>query len=92
MDDEDKAHLAAVIAEELEDCIGIATEEDRELTARVLVARIETTLRMLGWRAPADYDRIREWASMTANLPEHHINRDVLTSHLIELSDILHGR
>ncbi len=91
MDDEDKGRLAAVIAAELEDSVGIATEDDRDLTARVIVARIESTLHSLGWRPPADYDRILEWSSATARIPEHHINRDVLTSHLAELSDILHS-
>jgi hypothetical protein len=89
MDEEDKERLAEAIAEELEDSIGIATAEDRDLTARVLVARIESTLRHMGWRPPADYDRIRDWATMTANIPDHHINRSVLLSHLAELRNIL---
>jgi len=92
MDDEDRKELADVIAAELEDSVGIATADDRDLTARVIVARIESTLHYLGWRPPADYDRIREWSASTARIPEHHINRDVLTSHLAELSAILNGQ
>jgi hypothetical protein len=51
MDDADKEELAGVIAAELADSAGIATGEDRDLTARVLVARIESTLRHMGWRS-----------------------------------------
>ena len=89
--DEDREELASAIADELEDSVGIATIADRNLTARLIVARIETTLRHMGWRPPADYDRIREWSAATARIPEHHVNRDVLTSHLAELSGILNG-
>jgi len=92
MDDADKKELAARIAEDLEDSVGIATEDDRDLTARVIVARIERTLYAMGWLPPSTYDRIHDWRTRTANLPEHHINRDVLTSHLVELSAILHDR
>jgi hypothetical protein len=92
MTDEDKQALAAEIADELEDSIGISTEADRDLTARCIVDRMEAWFRHLGWMPPETSDRIHNWASMTANLPDHHINRDVLTSHLCELSDILHGR
>jgi hypothetical protein len=92
MDDEDKKILAEAIADELEDSIGIATEADRNLTARVIVARMESVLLNMGWRPPATFDRIREWSARTASLPEHHVNQSVLTSHLAELSQILHDR
>jgi hypothetical protein len=45
-----------------------------------------------GWMPPETFERVQDWATRTGNLPEHHINRDVLTSHLCELTDILHGR
>jgi hypothetical protein len=92
MDDEDKKILADAIADELQDSVGIATEADRDLTARVVVARIESELRYMGWRPPATYDRITKWSARTAGIPEHHVNRSVLNSHLAELSQILHDR
>jgi len=93
MDDEDKKALAEVIADALEDsAYGIRTEVERDLTARLVVARIESGLQHMGWRAPATFDRIREWSARTASLPEHHVNQSVLISHLAELSQILDDR
>jgi len=92
MDDDDRAYLVSAVAEELEDSVGITTEADRVLTARVVVARMESTFLQLGWRPPATYDRIVTWSAETARLPEHHINRDVLCSQLTELSQILRDR
>ena len=92
MDEEDKQALAAEIAGELEDSIGISTGADRDLTARCIVRRIEYELYQQGWMPPATYERVQQWAIRTANIPDHHVNRDVLTSHLTELADILHDR
>ena len=93
MTDEDKKALAAEIAGELEDSVwGIETPDGRDKTARLVVDRIEHALYMQGWMPPVTYERIHDWAARTRNIPDHHINRDVLTSHLAELSDILHDR
>lgn len=89
MTEEDRQALAEQIAGELQDSVGIATGADRELTARVIVARIESTLRHLGWMPPGTSDRIHAWLRETGGLPEHHVNRDVLNSQLAELAQIL---
>jgi hypothetical protein len=41
---------------------------------------------------PETYENVQAWAARTGNIPDHHINRDVLTSHLTELAAILHDR
>ena len=93
MTEEDKKALADAIAGELQDsAYGIATEADRERTALLVVDRIEHALYLAGWMPPATYERVHDWATRTGNIPEHHVNRSVLSSHLIELSDILHDR
>ena len=93
MTDDDKKALAAEIADELQDsAYGIETGADRDRTARLVVDRVEHALYMQGWMPPATYDRVHDWAMRTGNIPEHHINRSVLTSHLAELSQILHDR
>jgi hypothetical protein len=93
MTEEDKKALAEAIADELEDsAYGIATEADRIRTALLVVDRIQHDLYRQGWMPPETYENVQAWAVRTGNLPEHHINRDVLTSHLCELADILHGR
>ena len=93
MDDEDKHVLGREIAGELEDsAYGIGTPADRKRTALLVVDRIQHALYMHGWMPPRTYGRISDWASRTGNIPEHHVNRDVLTSHLAELADILHDR
>ncbi len=93
MTEEDKKALAAEIADELQDsAYGIATEADRRRTAVLVVDRIEHALYMGGWMPPRTYNRVHDWAMRTGELPEHHINQSVLTSHLAELSDILHDR
>jgi hypothetical protein len=93
MTEEDKKALAAEIAGELQDSgYGIETGTARDLTARLVVDRVEHALYQLGWMPPATYERVQDWAMRTGNLPEHHVNRDVLTSHLVELADILHDR
>lgn len=93
MDDEDKKVLADAIADELEDsAYGIATEADRDRTALLVVDRIESLLRQCGWMPPETYSRILHWAVRTGAIPEHHVNRDVLNSHLVELSQILQDR
>ena len=61
-------------------------------TAAAIVRRLPQLLYQAGWLTPDVHDRIRDWAERTGNLPEHHVNRSVLTSHLAELADILHGR
>jgi len=92
MTDEDKKTLAAEIAGELQDSIGITTPHDRDLTARMVVDRIEHVLYEQGWMPPATYERVQDWATRTASIPEHHVNRSALTSHLAELAQILHDR
>ena len=91
---EERRELADVIAEELRDSIGIQTAEDRDLTARCIVQRIEHELKHLGWMPPTKtgriHGRIRAWCADMATLPEHHINRSVLTSQMAELAQILH--
>ena len=92
MDDEDKKIVADAIADELQDSCGIETEADRDLTARCVVDRVEHLLHQRGWMPPETYDRVHGWATRAANIPDHHVNRDVLTSHLAELAQILHDR
>jgi hypothetical protein len=93
MTDEDEKALAEAIADELEDsAYGIATAADRARTALLVVDRIQHDLYRQGWMPPETYANVQAWATRTGNLPEHHINRDVLTSHLVELSAILHDR
>jgi hypothetical protein len=92
MTDEDKKALADAIADGLQDSVGIMTEADRGLTARMLVDRIEHVLYQQGWMPPRTYENVQGWAIRAADIPEHHINRDVLTSHLTELAAILHDR
>jgi hypothetical protein len=91
--EEDEKALAEAIADELEDsAYGIEAAADRERTAFLVVDRIKHALYQQGWMPPDTYEQIQDWASRTGNLPEHHVNRDVLTSHLVELSAILHDR
>ena len=93
MTEEDKKALAEEIASQLEDsAYGIATEDDRIRTALLVADRIELVLYRQGWMPPTTYERIRDWATLTGNLPEHHVNRDVLNSHLTELWAILRDR
>ena len=96
MTEEDKQALAAEIADELQDSCGIETDADRDLTARCIVDRIGHTLRQQGWMPPEKSSRIIggviSWAARLGKLPEHHINRDVLISHLVELGQILNDR
>ena len=93
MTEEDKNALAGEIADELEDsAYGIGTGEDRHKTALLVIDRAEHWLWVSGWMPPATYERIREWASRTAHVPDKHVNRDTLTAHLAELSGILHDR
>jgi DNA-binding response OmpR family regulator len=91
--EEDEKALAEAIADELEDsAYGIATGADRIRTALLVVDRIQHDLYRLGWMPPETYENVQAWATRTASLPEHHVNRDVLTSHLTELAAILHDR
>ena len=93
MTEEEEKALAEAIADELEDsAYGIETAADRERTALLVVDRIQHDLYQQGWMPPATYEQIRDWASRTASIPDHHVNRSVLTSHLTELSAILHDR
>ena len=91
---EERRDLAGVIAGELGDSIGIQTAEDRDLTARCIIVRIEYELYQLGWMPPAKteriFGRILDWCEATRNLPEHHINRSVLNSQMTELVQIVH--
>lgn len=92
MTEEDKKALADEIAGELLDVGPLEGCTDRELAARLIADRIEPWLHQQGWMPPATYSRIQDWVTRTANIPEHHVNRDVLTSHLTELAAILHDR
>lgn len=93
MTEEDKKALAETIASELEDsAYGIATEADRIRTALLVVDRIQHDLYRQGWMPPETYANVQAWAARTGCIPEHHVNRDVLTSHLTELAAILHDR
>jgi hypothetical protein len=92
MTGEDKAALAAEIADELQDSVGIGTEADRELTARCVIDRIEHALYQQGWMPPGTSDRVHAWVRQTAGLPEHHVNQSVLLSQLAELIQILQDR
>jgi hypothetical protein len=93
MTEEDEKALAEAIADELEDsAYGTATEIDRGRTARLVVDRIEHLLYEQGWMPPRTYENVQGWAIRAANIPEHHVNRGVLTSHLTELAAILHDR
>jgi hypothetical protein len=90
--EEDKKALTGEIADELLDVATFETRADRELAAGLVADRIEPWLHQQGWMPPETLERVQDWATRTGKLPEHHINRDVLTSHLCELADILHGR
>lgn len=93
MTEEDEKALAEAIADELEDsAYGIETEADRNRTALLVVDRIQHDLYRQGWMPPETYENVQAWATRTGNLPERHVNRDVLTSHLVELAAILHDR
>jgi hypothetical protein len=92
MTDEDKKILADAIADELQDSIGITTPDDRDLTARCVVDRIEHLLRQRGWMPPETYSQVHSWAGRAGKIQDHHLNRSVLNSHLAELTQILHDR
>ncbi len=90
MDAEDKKALADAI----DDIIYVRTDGGggSGVAADEIVRQLPQLLRQAGWMPPETLERIQDWATRTGNLPEHHINRDVLTSHLVELTAILHGR
>jgi hypothetical protein len=90
--EEDKQALVGEIADELLDVATFETRADRELAAGLVADRIEPWLYRQGWMPPETYENVQAWATRTGNLPEHHVNRDVLTSHLAELAAILHDR
>ena len=94
MTSEERGELIAAIADVLQDSAwGIATADARTHTAALLVARIEWLLRQLGWVPPAKtgriHDRIHDWCTDMAKLPDHHISRDTLNSQMAELGQIL---
>lgn len=62
------------------------------VAASEIVRQLPQLLYQAGWMPPETLERIHDWAARTGNLPGHHVNRDVLTSHLTELADILHDR
>jgi hypothetical protein len=62
------------------------------LAADEIVRQLPQLLHQAGWMPPQTLERVQDWATRTGALPEHHVNRSVLTSHLAELADILHGR
>jgi hypothetical protein len=93
MTEEDEKALAEMIADELEDsAYGIETGADRLRTALLVVDRIQHDLYRQGWMPPETYENVQAWATRTGNLPEHHVTRPVLSSHLVELAAILHDR
>jgi hypothetical protein len=93
MTEEDEEALAAVIAAVLEDsAYGIATGAGRIRTARLVADRIQHDLYRHGWMPPGTYANVRAWAARAGSIPGHHVNRDVLTSHLAELAAILDDR
>ena len=93
MTEEDRKALAEAIADQLEDsAYGIATGAARSRTALLVADRVEHALYEQGWMPPRTYENVQGWAIRAAGIPEHHINRDVLTSHLTELAAILHDR
>jgi len=86
MTDEDKAALADVIADVLADsAYGTATGDGRYRTARLILDRIEPVLGQQGWMPPGTLEQVHAWGRRLGELPGHHINRDVLNSHLAEL-------
>jgi hypothetical protein len=90
--EEDKKALADEIADALSDIGPLEGAGDRDIAARLIVARIEHALYQQGWMPPRTYENVQGWAVRTVNIPDHHVNRDVLTSHLTELAAILHDR
>ena len=92
MTEEDKKALGDAIAGALSDIGPLEGDGDRDIAARFIVARIEHVLYRQGWMPPETYENVQAWAIRAAGIPEHHVNRDVLTSHLTELAAILHDR
>jgi hypothetical protein len=88
MTDEDKAELSAALAAEIRDW----GAGDISLLARMITDRIGPLLHQQGWMPPGTTERVQDWAMRTRAIPDHHVSRDVLTSHLCELADILHDR
>jgi hypothetical protein len=62
------------------------------VAAAEIVSQLPQLLYQAGWMPPETLERVQDWATRTRNLPDRHVNRDVLTSHLVELADILHRR
>jgi hypothetical protein len=60
--------------------------------AAEIVRQLPELLYQAGWLPPDVLSRIQDWAKRTGELPEQHINRDTLNSHLVELAAILHSR
>jgi hypothetical protein len=87
MTDEDKKALAAAITTEL--CDSAEGLRDPELLAGLIVDRIEPVLHQQGWMPPETTERLHAWGQRLGELPEHHIGRDALNSHLCELWGIL---
>jgi len=90
MTEDDKQELAAVLAAELEDsAYGIATDADRMKTALLMTDATGSWFRQAGWLPPETSSRITDWILRTGNIPDHHLNRSVLTAHLSELAGIV---
>lgn len=88
MTDDDKTRLAAAIAEVLNDAAH-GMEADADLVARLIVDRIDPVLHQQAWMPPEIYGQVRDWATRLGEIPEHHVSRSVLNSHLSELAAIL---
>ena len=88
MTDEDKKELA----DKIDDIIHDHTDAPSGFAADEIVAQLPQLLYQAGWMPPGRSSECRTGLSAPSKLPEHHINRDVLTSHLVELTAILHGR
>jgi hypothetical protein len=91
--DAEAKRQAEELADKIDDIIYDHTDGGGSgVAAAEIVKQLPELLYQAGWMPPETFERVQDWATRTGNLPEHHINRDVLTSHLCELTDILHGR
>ena len=80
------------LADKIDDIIHEHTDGPAGFAAEDIVRQLPQLLYQAGWMPPATYERVQDWASRTGSIPDHHVNRDVLTSHLTELAAILHDR
>jgi hypothetical protein len=91
-DDPEAKRQAQELEDKIDDIIYDHTDGAVSQTAAEIVRQLPQLLHQAGWLSPDVLNRIQDWMSRTASLPERHVNRDVLNSHLAELAAILHGR